>query len=315
MNTGNLNSQLDELYSKLEDLEALVEDSKGNSYYAKICDIIDFELEDSVDSLQSLESEEESEESETILSELKSDISLFKIILDVLISAKEDHDLSPGSTKELISQLKNSDFRLTSAQEEALAELSDLESSDYSYMDENPASPPASSFEDDDDLDDDEFEAGLRRDELDEDFEKDLEKEESIAMTISKKYNVPINEVKEEIDYMLEDMDLDEVEEKLHEKYKYVMEEDDDTQPDQTTDREVSLDKLKTQDAPTQSSVLNKMVPDRLSHIPGVERFYKKPEVAEASLLEDLIKIADKLDQAGFHKEAEVVDIIITKVK
>ena len=47
--------------------------------------------------------------------------------------------------------------------------------------------------------------------------------------------------------------------------------------------------------------------------LPGVNQHFKPP-IAEASLVQDLIKISDSLDKLGLHKESDLVDAIIKKI-
>ena len=48
--------------------------------------------------------------------------------------------------------------------------------------------------------------------------------------------------------------------------------------------------------------------------LPGQTRGWGKVPIAEANLLNDLIKLADKLDQSDLHKEADFIDTLIHKL-
>lgn len=85
--------------------------------------------------------------------------------------------------------------------------------------------------------------------------------------------------------------------EEIEPQHSKPMQEDDDTVAESTPPLDV--DEIKSKNP--------------LENYPHFTQF-GKPPIAEASILQNLIKIADDLDKLGLHKEAEVIDIIITKV-
>lgn len=288
MDTNKLKLSFKEAHRMLKSLDSKIEDSESDYYYTMAYDLLSSKLENSMDLFETLTSGDVADdELEGFVDGISKDLSSIKITAKLLILAL-DEGLFPESTRDLVARMEDEDYELTSEQKAALEELKSLEESTGEFA--MPSLP--SNFEDDDDEgmdtgleDEDEYEGDegdeemmgsiTEDDEGDEDFEAHLKEVDDLSRKMSSRYGVPLNKVKEDLDDLLE--------------------EDDDLEA-----AEQSLHQMYRREPPP---------------LPGVKKHFQEPQIAEASLLKELIKVADKLDKAGFHKEAEVIDIIITKVR
>jgi hypothetical protein len=297
MDTNKLRSRFKEAHRMLKVLDSKIDDSESDYYYTMAYDLLSSKLENSMDLFETLTSGDVADdELEDLVDGISKDLSSIKITAELLILAL-DEGLFPESTRDLVARMEDEDYELTSEQMAALEELKSLEESTGEFA--MPSLP--SNFEDDDDEEDDEsMGTGLEDEgedeyegdegdegdeemmgsitedyEGDEDFEAHLKEVDDLSRKMSSRYGVPLNKVKEDLDGLLE--------------------EDDDLEA-----AEQSLHQMYRREPPP---------------LPGVKKHFQEPQIAEASLLKELIKVADKLDKAGFHKEAEVIDIIITKVR